>query len=207
MIHTKKLWKYVALVAVLGVLLMTRALGEPDEALEVCGVSVDYGTAKRFHFGFEVAVTGGADSYKTISSRVVEVEADSLKEALAAADLRSHRAMRLNSASLLVMSAAVTAETEDVAVMFLREWTGQMNIPIAVAAEGPAADILRNERSDNLRAATAGEQIRAAARAGEIEAPDAPAFFSRYLSGAPCALPMLEPISGGYAITGSYQCG
>ena len=206
--NNQKMWmKYLAIALMLLTVAVRSDVREISAVSDVAGISVDPGDNGNYLFGLEVAVPAKGDSF-TVGSKLVQVQAKTLSDALEQAGLRGEYPTVLTHGSLVVIHADLAcSQLSEISEMLLEEWQGQMRTYIAVADGCDAADILRQDERENLRAGLLSAQLRRADQKGQVVTEQAFALCSRALTGEAVYLPLVALDEQGYRISGSMQVG
>ncbi len=196
-------FKYIAIALVLMVVLLRSDVQEISAMQDVAGISIDPGNGENYTFGLELSVTEKENSF-TVNSKLMKVQAKNLSEALAQAELRNEYPVRLTHGSLIVIHPDLLGrDLGRISKMLLQDWQGQYRTYIAVADGCDAADILKLDEKENLRAGLLSAQVRRAAENGTVDTLAAPRLLSDYLGGQTVSLPLVALSEQSYQISGS----
>ncbi|MBQ6947870.1 MAG: hypothetical protein IJN42_07460 [Clostridia bacterium] len=199
----KQIFPWVAVAVMLWAVIGRSEVREISAINDVAGISVDPGEGGKYTFGREVAVPAKEGAF-TVKSKVISVQAKSLSEALRQAGLQSEYPATLTHGSLVVLNRRFLSEDlRKISKILLEDWQGQMRPWIAVATECDAAEILKRNERENLRAGLLSAQLRRAAAAGNIQTEDGISLCSRLLAGETVSLAAIVPSEEGYRIDGS----
>ena len=204
----QKMWmKYLAIALMLLTVALRSDVREISAVSDVAGISVDPGENGNYLFGLEIAAPAKGDGF-TVGSKLMQVQAKTLSDALERAGLRGEYPTVLTHGSLVVIHADLAgSDLNQISEMLLEEWKGQMRTYMAVADGCDAADILRQDERENLRAGLLSAQLRRADQNGQVDTEQAFALCSRVLNGETVSLPLVALDEEGYRISGNIQVG
>lgn len=196
-------FKYVAILVVLATVMLRSDVQEISAMQDVAGISIDPGEGENYTFGLELSVTEKESSF-TVNSKLMKVQAKTLSEALEQAGLRNEYPVVLTHGSLIVLHAGlVGSDLGKISKMLLEDWKGQYRTFITVADGCDAAEILKLDEKENLRAGLLSAQVRRAARQGQIQTLPAAELLSNYLRGDVVSMPLVALGEQSYRISGS----
>ena len=196
--HKKTVFKVLALIVLLAVLLYSAKYRDISKVRQVVGVSVDRAWGGRYIFGLEYADSDKQGNF-TVKSKRVSVVANDLSEALAQAGLQGEYPLSLTGGSLVVIcDDLLSSSMSDISEILLRQWTGRSDASIAVS-DGSAAAILSAGKHTDLRSGQLNAQL---CRAGGVSVTEG---ASRYLQGEALSLPLVRADEEDYSISGSIE--
>ena len=196
-------FKYIAVGVMMLALFLAKSTNGLSAVQDVAGISIDEANKDGYLFGLELAVTDKENAF-TVKSELMQVRAGSLKEALRLAGLQNEYPLVLTHGSLIVIDSDLLGrDIEKISQMLLEDWQGQTRAFIVVSDHCRAADILRADEGENLRALQLSGQVLRATQNGEITSLRALDTASRYLRGDKVSLPLVSTDGKGYRISGS----
>ena len=137
---------------------------------------------------------------------MLTVKAANLQDALRQAGMENEFELTLTHGSLIVLDDSFLGRgMKDIAKILFQQWDGQMNTVVAVAQDCSAAEVLRSNECENLRAGLLSAQLRRAERQGVVRESGAFDIFSAILAERETALPVVTLAQNGYRILGSVQ--
>lgn len=173
-------------------------LREPSKVQSVAGIGIDPAGKGEYLFSLELAQTDKESAF-TVKSEVLQLRAGSLDEALTLASLQNEYPVVLTHGSLVVLHPKLLGgEMENIASFLIGDWRGQSRAYLAVADGCDAAEILRADQEENLRAGNLSEQVRRVGGVMPLQQ-----FCSRYLAGETLSLTLVATKGEGYRISGS----
>ena len=202
----KKRWfKYIAIGVMLLAVALRSDVQEITAVSDIAGISIDPGYDGKYVFGLEIAEPVKEGGF-TVKSKLMQIQAKDLREALSQAGLQGEYPLTLTHGSLVVIhSSFIGKDLNNISEILLSQWSGQMRTYLAVADCCDAADILRQNEGENLRSALLSAQLRRADQKGQIDTLKAFALCSKIKAGEKVSLPLLALTEDGYRISGSVE--